>query len=123
MEKLIISKELAYDVKYWKSSVALGVENLIKSHKNELVSFMYNYNFDTLYQVAGYLIGGQDKVYEVKKEPWSIVWLSGIKKFYAFEGNKLDEPISAYEVAIRVYDTEKEARKYTERLNRILDAY
>ena len=63
MEKLIISKELAYDTKYWKSCVELGIENLTKSHKNELALFMYIYNFDTIYQVAAYLIGGQDKVY------------------------------------------------------------
>lgn len=117
MEKLIISKELAEDVRDWKNNVAVGVDELTETHKDELASFMYDYKFDTIHQVAGYLLGGQDKVYEIKKEdPHTVVWGTGLEEFFVVETSFL-QPKNRAEVTIRHYDTKEEAEESAKALN------
>lgn len=122
MEKLIISKELANEVERFRASVSSGVETMTPVYFKELDDLAKQHNFLTAFQVSAYLIGGQERVYEVKKHLWRVVWLTGLKKFYAFEGSVCFES-NEYEVLICVCDTEKEADKCAERLNRTLDAF
>lgn len=121
MKKLIISKELANDVKHFRENVTKGIKEIVFNHGVELIDLGADNAFLSAHQVASYLLGGQERVYEVKKQPWSVVWLTGLEKFYAFKGDKSDELISAYEVTIKVYDTEKEAKRQVERLNHTLN--
>lgn len=127
MEKLIISKQLADEVKKYKGSIARGIDNIQRPFKEELKSLREEHRFLTNTAVSAYLLGGQErvyevKIYEVKKEPWRVVWLTVLEKFYAFEGDENDDS-DVYQVLIRVCDTEKEAKKQAEQLNHTLDVY
>lgn len=119
MEKLIISKELANEVERFGASVSSGIETMVSVYFKELNDLAKQHNFLTPFQVSAYLIGGQERVYEVKKHLWRVVWLTGLKKFYAFEGSVCFES-NKYEVLICVCDTEKKAEKYAERMNMTL---
>lgn len=122
MKKLIISRELANDIKHFRMNVTKGIKEIVFNHGIELIDLGADNDFLTDHQVASYLLGGQERVYEVKKEPWRVVWLTGLEKFYAFEGDENDDS-DVYQVLIRVCDTEKEAKKQAEQLNHTLDVY
>lgn len=119
MEKLIISKELANEVRRFRASVTSGIDTMTSVYFKELKELAKQHNFLTPFQVSAYLIGGQERVYEVKKYPWRVVWLTGLKKFYAFDGSKCDDS-NEYEVLICVCDTEKRAKRQAERMNMTL---
>lgn len=121
MEKLIISKQLADEVKKYKGNIVRGIDNIQRPFKEELKSLREEHRFLTRTAVSAYLLGGQERVYEVEK-PWRVVWLTGLEKFYAFEGDENDDS-DVYQVLIRVCNTEKEAKKQVEQLNHTLDVY
>lgn len=122
MEKLIISKQLADEARKNKTSIKAGLEALQEGFLEELYELRDKHHFLTRRAVSAYLLGDQERVYEVKKEPWRVVWLTGLEKFYAFEGDENDDS-DVYQVLIRVCDTEKEAKKQAEQLNHTLDVY
>lgn len=121
MEKLIISKKLAKDVYEWQTSVKVGIDKIAHAHSNELGDLMKKHNFKTIFQVTAYLLGGQSKVYEIKKEEesYSVVWLTGIKQFFSFKTKNIEND-NEYEVVIHVYDTQEEAEEAVEELNNSL---
>lgn len=59
-------------------------------------------------------MGGQDKVYEVKKEVWNVVWSTRIKEFIAMtESMSRDKEV---EVTINTYDNFEEAEEIAQEL-------
>lgn len=118
MEKLIISKQLADEVKNYKASIVLGIESMQRPFKEELDSLRKEYGFRTKIAVSAYLLGGQERVYEVKKEVWNVVWLTSVKEFVA-----MTEEMSmskGAEITINTYDSFEEAQYIAEELNNSL---
>lgn len=115
MEKLIISKELANEVKNYKTSIKAGIEALQEDFLEELYELRNEHHFLTRRAVSAYLLGGQERVYEVKKEPWNVVWLTKVEEFIAMtEGMSMNKEI---EITINTYDSFEEAQETAQELN------
>ena len=117
MEKLIISKELASIIKAKKFHVLASITSIKEYHYIELATLRDEHDFTTVYQVVAYLLGGQDKVYEIKEEvPHSVVWGTGLEEFFVIKTEKL-QPQNKAEVLIHHYDSEEEAEEVAKELN------
>lgn len=115
MEKLIISKELANEVKNYKTSIEAGIEALQEDFLEELYDLRNEHHFVTRRAVSAYLLGGQERVYEVKKDPYIVVWNTENKDFYPLPHNyPLEEGI---EIVINTYDIMEDAEDTAQELN------
>lgn len=115
MEKLTISKELANEIKYWKGGVRKGIDTMTPVYFEELNELKRKYGFITPYQVSAYLLGGQERVYEVKNDPYVVVWNTENKDFYPLPYNyPLEEGV---EIAINTYDIMEDAECTAQELN------
>lgn len=115
MEKLIISKELANEVKNYKTSIKAGIEVLQEDFTEELHGLRRKHGFLTRRAVSAYLLGGQERVYEVKKDPYMVVWSTESKDFYPLPYNyPLEEDI---EIVINTYDIMEDAEDTAQELN------
>lgn len=118
MEKLIISKQLADEVKNYKTSIKLGIEALQEDFLEELGGLRNEHHFLTRRAVSAYLLGGQERVYEVKNDPYMVVWNTENKDFYPLPYNyPLEEDI---EIVISTYDILEDAEETAEELNNSL---
>lgn len=118
MEKLIISKQLADEVKYYRANIVGGINKMQEDFKQELKELRNKYDFLTTRAVSAYLLAGQERVYEVKKEVWNVVWLTRIEEFVA-----MTESVSRYkeaEVTISTYDNFEQAQETARELNNSL---
>lgn len=115
MEKLIISKQLADKVKKNKTSIQAGIEALQEGFFEELYALRNEHHFLTRRAVSAYLLGGQERVYEIKKDPYIVVWNTENKDFYPLPHNyPLEEGI---EIVINTYDIMEDAEDTAQELN------
>lgn len=115
MEKLIISKQLADEVEKYKATIVLGIDNIQRPFKEELDSLRVEHGFRTKIAVSAYLLGGQERVYEVKNDPYVVVWNTENKDFYPLPYNHpLEEDI---EIVINTYDIMEDAEDTAQELN------
>lgn len=117
MEKLIISKQLADEVEKYKASIVLGIDNIQRPFKEELDSLREEHGFRTKIAVSAYLLGGQERVYEVKNDPYIVVWNTDDKEFYQLPYNY---PLDENEIVIITYDCLEDAEYTAEELNNSL---
>ena len=118
MEKLIISKGLAKTIKANKFHILASITSIKEEHYTELATLRDDNDFSTVYQVVSYLLGGQDKVYEVKNDPYLVVWNTENKDCYSLPYNyPLEEDI---EIVINTYDFLEDAEETAEELNNSL---
>lgn len=115
MEKLIISKELAEEIKLNEFHVSDSITGIKGMYYKELASLRDEHNFTTVYQVVAYLLGGQDKIYEVKKDPYLVIWNTEIKEFYTLPYNY--QLAKGVEIVINTYDILEDAEETAEELN------
>lgn len=115
MEKLIISKQLADEVKNHKANIKAGIEVLQEDFTDELHRLRRKHGFLTRRAVSAYLLGGQEKVYEVVKEVWNVVWLVNVKEFIAMTSRMSMDKTA--EITINTYDNFEEAQETAQQLN------
>lgn len=120
MEKLIISKELANIIKAKKFHVLASITSIKEDHYIELATLRDDHDFSTVYQVVAYLLGGQNKVYEIKEDdPHAVVWGTGLEEFFVVKTEYI-QPENKAEVVIHHYDSKEEAEETAKALNDLL---
>lgn len=115
MEKIKVSKELARDIEMNEFCICLSLPELCDSHFNELKNIKISADFETEAQVMAYLLGGQKKVYEIEKKPYTVYYGHSVEDFYAVPSDWPSERAGA--TPIRTCDTKEEAYELTRNLN------
>lgn len=118
MEKLIISKNLAKSLKEYKGSIVAGIGHIREKYEKELLHLRNVHDFSTSVAVVAYLLGGQEQVYEIRKDNYFVVWNTIIKDFYpVLNDGSLEEGV---EIVICAYEEFEEADEAADNFNDLL---
>lgn len=72
MEKLIISKKLAEEISLNEYNIKDSLYEFRAKHHEELEKLKKENGFRTQQQIVAYLLGGQEKVFEIKPDTYKL---------------------------------------------------